>query len=194
MRNRPHAFAIIIVVGALIGLLFASVSTLDFARHLDRQVHDVYCSFVPGLAGPERGESGCQVTLVSPYSSVFRTSVWGGVPISLLAMGVFAFILFFTVELVLTGRQRDPRATTFLALATGLPALTSVVMGYIAVAQLDAVCKLCIGIYLASAIGLVGGVSLWLRARRIAAEGGGPVDDLSNLIFPYLSEIFPIKG
>ena len=176
MGKKPHVFAILVGAGALIGLLFASVSTFDFARHLDRQVHDVYCSFVPGLAGPEAGESGCQVTLVSPYSSVLRTRIWGGVPVSLLAMGVFAFVLFFAAELVLTGRQRDPRATAFLALATGLPALSSVVMGYIAVVELDAVCKLCIGIYLASAIAMTGGVLLWLRARRLAAGGRSPLE------------------
>jgi hypothetical protein len=94
--------------------------------HLDRQVHDVHCSFVPGLSGPDSGESGCQVTLISPYSSVFRSSLWGGVPISLPAMGVFAFLLFFAVEVVLSGRQRDPRATGFLALATALRKITKI--------------------------------------------------------------------
>jgi uncharacterized membrane protein len=166
MRERPQLATIVLAVGAVLGLVFASVSTSDFAMHLDRQVHDVHCSFVPGLSGPDPGESGCQVTLVSPYSSVFRSAVWGGVPISLPAMGVFAFLLFFVVELVLSGRQRDPRATGFLALATALPALTSMVMAYISLVELDAVCKLCIGIYLASALSLGGGLALWLRARK----------------------------
>lgn len=166
MRFRPRPFTVVMVVGALVGLLFASVSTYDFVMHLDRQVHDVHCSFVPGLSGTESGASGCQVTLVSPYSSVFRTAVWGGVPISLPAMGVFAFLLFFGLELVLSRRQDDPRATGFLALATGLPAVMSLIMGYLSLVELDAVCKLCIGIYIASAISLVGGLGLWLRARK----------------------------
>ena len=79
MRKRPQIATIVVGVGALLGVFFASVSTSDFAMHLDRQVHDVHCSFIPGAA-PETGESGCQVTLVSQYSSVFRTTVWGGVP------------------------------------------------------------------------------------------------------------------
>jgi uncharacterized membrane protein len=166
MRFLPRPFTIVVLAGALVGLVFASVSTYDFAMHLDRQVHDVHCSFVPGLSDTESGTSGCQVTLVSPYSSVFRKVVWGGVPISLPAMGVFAFLLFFALELVLSNRQDDPRATGFLALATGLPAVTSVILGYLSLVELDTVCKLCIGIYTASAISLVGGLGLWLGARK----------------------------
>jgi uncharacterized membrane protein len=166
MRFRPRPFTIVVLGGALVGLLFASVSTYDFAMHLDRQVHDVHCSFVPGLSGTESGASGCQVTLVSPYSSVLRKAVWGGVPVSLPAMGVFAFLLFFGLELVLSNRQDDPRATGFLALATALPAVTSLIMGYLSLVELDAACKLCIGIYTASAISLVGGLGLWLRTRK----------------------------
>ncbi len=172
MRFRPHPFTVVVVVGALVGLLFSSVSTFDFSMHLDREVHDVHCSFAPGLSGVERGESGCQVALVSSYSSIFRSRVWGGVPISLPAMGVFAFLLFLAVELVITQRQSDTRATALLALATGVPGLTSIVMAYIAVAKLNAVCKLCIGIYTASALAVIGAVGLWLRARKLAASGG----------------------
>jgi uncharacterized membrane protein len=173
MRFRPRPFTIVLLAGALMGFLFASVSTYDFAMHLDRQVHDVHCSFVPGLTGTESGASGCQVTLVSPYSSVFRTTVWGGVPISLPAMGVFAFLLFFALELVLSNRQDDRRATGFLALATALPAVTSMIMGYLSLVELDAACKLCIGIYTASAISLAGGLGLWLgagKALRVPAD------------------------
>jgi uncharacterized membrane protein len=183
MRFRPRPLTIVMLVGALVGLLFASVSTYDFVMHLDRQVHDVHCSFVPGLSDTESGASGCQVTLVSPYSSVFRTAVWGGVPISLPAMGVFAFLLFFGLELVLSNRQDHPRATGFLALATALPAVTSVIMGYLSLVELDTACKLCIGIYTASAISLVGGLGLWLQARRalrVPADAGSkpePLDD-----------------
>ncbi len=166
MRYRPNWFTVVVGVGALLGLLFASFSTYDFVMHLDRQVHDVHCSFIPGLTGTHGGESGCQVTLVSAYSSVFRTSIWGGVPISLPAMAVFAFLLAFAAELVITRRERDVRATGFLALATGLPALTSMVMAYLSLIRLDAVCKLCIGIYISSAICLTGALLLFFRARK----------------------------
>ena len=66
--------------------------------------------------------------MLSPYSSVLRTHVWGGVPIALGALSVFAFIGFYAIDLLLTGRKSDPRATGFLALATALPAMTSVLM------------------------------------------------------------------
>ena len=34
-----------IALGAsLLGLTFAGLSTLDYVRHLDRQVHDIHCS------------------------------------------------------------------------------------------------------------------------------------------------------
>lgn len=165
LKQKPRLATLAIIAGAVIGLVFASVSTSDFAMHLDRQVHDVHCSFVPGLTGPSQGESGCQVTLVSRYSSLWRGSVWGGVPVSLPAMGVFAFLLFAAIELVLSGRQRDRRITGLVALATVVPAVTSIVMAYLAFVELDAVCKLCIGIYAASALVAVGGITLWVGAR-----------------------------
>jgi len=174
MRQSIRPGLIVAVVGAVLGLWFASMSTADFARHLDRQVHDVHCSFVPGLSGPERGESGCQVTLVSQYSSVLRTAVWGGVPISLPAMAVFAFLLFFAAELWLTGRQGDARAAGFFVAATALPALTSLVMAYLSLVELDAVCKLCIGVYFASALCLAGGFALFVGARRAPGVPAAP--------------------
>jgi hypothetical protein len=102
---------------------------------------------------------------MSPYSSVFRESIWGGVPISLPAMAVFAFLLFWGAMLALTGRSRDPRATGFYALATGVPALTSAVMAVISLRALDALCKVCLGIYISSALCVLGAVLLYLRAR-----------------------------
>ena len=71
---------IVAVIGAALGSVFASVSTSDFMQHLDRQVHAIHCSFIPG-AGKELGESGCKAVMMSPYSSFFRESVWGGVPV-----------------------------------------------------------------------------------------------------------------
>src|ERR1051326_3071523 len=55
-------------LAAFMGLLFAAVSTSDFISHLDRQVHSIHCSFIPG-AGAEIGESGCRTVMLSPYSS-----------------------------------------------------------------------------------------------------------------------------
>ena len=36
------------LIGSLLGLLFASYSTMDYAEHLDRGLHDVHCSIIPG--------------------------------------------------------------------------------------------------------------------------------------------------
>jgi hypothetical protein len=104
---------------------------------------------------------------MSPYSSVLRESVWGGVPISLPAMAVFAFLGFWGASLYFLDRQKDQRATGFYALATALPALTSLVMGILSLSQLDAVCKLCIGIYVASLACVIGAVWMWRNARRV---------------------------
>jgi uncharacterized membrane protein len=174
MRRSPLWFAAVLA-GAALGVVFAAVSTYDFIQHLDRQVHALHCSFIPGLSGSHGGgESGCQVAMMSPYSSVLRSHVWGGVPISLGAMAVFAFLVFLAVDLLISRRTDDPRATGFLALATALPAASSLVMLIISLTKLGAVCKLCVCIYLASAACLVSGVALWRRALRIRRGGAAP--------------------
>ena len=69
---------VLVAVAAVVGFSFASVSTSDFVAHLDRQVHGIHCSFLPGVDAPDvTGSSGCHVTLMSPYSSVLRDRVWG---------------------------------------------------------------------------------------------------------------------
>jgi len=166
---KPRPWLIVVLVGACLGLTFAAVSTYDFTQHLDRQMHDVHCSFIPGSHG-KPGESGCAAAMMSRYSSVARGAIWGGIPISLPAMAVFGFLLFYAIDLVLSRRQGDPRATAFLALATGLPALASIAMAIVSLTQLGTVCKLCVGIYLASAACLVGAIALWREASR----GGAP--------------------
>jgi len=165
---RPPTWLIVVFVGALIGIVFAGVSTYDFVQHLDRQVHSLHCSFIPGMSHGA-GESGCQVAMMSPYSSVLRTHVWGGIPIALPAMAVFAFIAFYGLDLLVTRRTNDPRATAFLALACGLPALTSIVMLAISLSKLGTTCKLCVCIYIASALCLTGAIMLWRAARRATA-------------------------
>ena len=168
--RRHQPWLVVVLVGAIAGVVFAAVSTYDFVQHLDRQVHNLHCSFIPGVS--HAGESGCQVAMMSPYSSVMRGRLWGGVPISLPALSVFAFLAFYVVDLMLTRRKDDPRATGFLALATALPAVASLVMLIISLTQLGTTCKLCVGIYLASAACLVGGLVVW----RSAARRGGFVE------------------
>ena len=171
MFVRPRPFLIVVVIAGLAGLFFAGFSTYDFAQHLDRQVHGLHCSFIPGITGTEASGSGCHVALMSPYSSVLRSSLWGGVPISLPAMSVFAFLAFWALYLVTTRRETDRRATLFLFLGTLLPVLASLLMGGIAVFTLGAVCKVCVGIYLASLFGCVAALIAWRKAARGPAFG-----------------------
>src|ERR1044071_8687829 len=152
--RRHQPWLVVVLVGAVVGVVFAAVSTYDFVQHLDRQVHNLHCSFIPGVS--HAGESGCQVAMMSPYSSVLRDHVWGGIPISLGALSVFAFIAFYVLDLGVTRRKHDPRATGFLALAALLPALTSALMLAISLTKLGTVCKLCVAIYIASAACLIG--------------------------------------
>lgn len=155
MPGRVHIA--IFVVACLLGLAFASVSTYDFAQHLDRQVHDLHCSFIPGQRTETTGgeAAGCQVTLMSPYSSVLRATFWGGIPISLPAMAVFAFLAFRGIDLFgRTGAARR-RAAGLLFAASSIPVLASAVMGAIAMVELEAACKLCIGIYGSSLVALL---------------------------------------
>lgn len=168
---RPNPWAVVVGGFALLGFVFAAVSTHDFAAHLDRQVHGIHCSFLPGVTEPDiSGASGCHATLMSPYSSILRGRIWGGIPVSLPAMSVFAFIFFWAMHLVLTRRQQDKRATGFLLAATAVPLSTSLVMGVLSFWVLDAVCKLCIGIYVASLGVFVGAAGWWWQAKRAAVE------------------------
>jgi uncharacterized membrane protein len=158
---------------ALAGALFAGVSTYDFVAHLDRQVHTITCSFVPGLGGSDStGTSGCHAAMMSPYSSFARTSTWGGVPWSLLGLSVFVFLLVFVLKLLVAGKETDAAETRFLLAATLLPVLTSVVFFLIAVFKVGAVCKLCVGIYLSSLGGFVGAL---LLHRKVSSGAAGPV-------------------
>lgn len=164
---RP--FTLLFLVAAVCGLFFAGFSTWDFVAHLDRDVHDVHCSFIPGLlASDTSASSGCHVTLMSPYSSVLRATVWGGVPISLPGLAVFAFLLFRGLDMLLNRREDDKRATTFLVLAAALPALTSLGMGYLSLVELGAACKLCIGIYISSFVALAAAIGI--RAQGVGED------------------------
>jgi len=172
---KPPPWLVVVLVGAVIGLVFAGVSTYDFVQHLDRQVHSLHCSFIPGGTHSGAGESGCQAAMMSPYSSILRTHVWGGIPIALGAMSVFAFILFFTLDLALTRRKGDARAALFLVAACALPAATSIIMLIISLTKLGTTCKLCVCIYTASALVLTGAIGNWRRAHSgaVGSSKGG---------------------
>ena len=70
--SYPAIFAF--MAFALLGVVFAAFSSYDFIAHLDRQVHSITCSYIPGLESADvQGTSGCHTVLMSPYSSVLRT-------------------------------------------------------------------------------------------------------------------------
>ena len=166
----PRPASVLFIVAAAAGLLFAAVSTYDFVQHLDRQLHGIHCSFIPGLGSLDAsGASGCAAALMSPYSSVLRGWIWGGLPVSLAGMAVFAFLLFRGVDLVAGRRQDNRDATLLLVLLALLPVITSLVMGTIAIVALGELCKLCVGIYLSSFALL--GAAIW--AWTGAGSGGG---------------------
>lgn len=152
---------IVTVIGALLGSVFAAVSTSDFMQHLDRQVHAIHCSFIPG-AGKELGESGCKAVMMSPYSSFFRESFWGGVPVSLWALATFAFLVYRAGLLLWRGKPSRAE-TTFLLAATALPVLMTLIYGYLSVAKVGETCKVCVGIYLSSALVFVGALLTHLK-------------------------------
>ncbi len=143
---RPWLYGL--VGSAALGFVFAAVSSADFIRHLDRQVHSIHCSFIPG-AGNLIGESGCRAALMSPYSSLLRSSIWGGLPISLLAMAVFSYLVYRALDFRFRA-ELGRLELRFLVAAAAFPVFTSVVYAAIAMSQLGEFCKLCIGIYVSS--------------------------------------------
>ncbi|MFH0900158.1 MAG: vitamin K epoxide reductase family protein [Pseudomonadota bacterium] len=179
MRRPQIKYVLLFLVFALLGLAFAAVSTADFVAHLDRQVHSIACSFVPGIGEPDKtGESGCYAALMSPFSSVMRTDYWGGIPVSLAAMSVFAYLLFLGVDVLIRRQDRDPRTMFFVVLASLLPFVTSVVFLVIALKLVGELCKLCVGIYVSSLGVMVFALLGYFSSRR--AEQAAAEDTTEN--------------
>ena len=155
---------------AFLGVVFAAFSAHDYIAFLDRQVHAITCSFVPGVGALDTaGSSGCHAVLMSPYSAVFRTWTWGGIPIALPALAVFAFLLFRAADIWLRRLAGDRAETRFMIAATLLPLLVSAAYFTIALLKVGALCKLCVGIYVAS----VGAFVAALLAHRRAGQAAG---------------------
>src|SRR5512146_2094148 len=127
MQTFPRSQLLIALVGVVLGLTFAGLSSYDSMQHLDRQLHEVHCSFVPGLQGAP-GDNPCRTAMYSSYSALFRGSCWGGVPISLLALGVYAFFGAFVVALLVGGAATSRRAYLFLGVTSVGPLIVSIVM------------------------------------------------------------------
>ena len=159
MSTRLRGFSILALFASLLGLAFAVYSTLDYADHLDRRVHDLHCSLVPG-ATPTADSEVCRAAMYSPYSALFKDALWGGVPISLFAIGAFAFFASFAVYLLVRG-TRSPAYVRQLFLAlSSTPALVSLLMLTLSLTKLGGLCKTCLGIYLSSGLLLAAGIGV----------------------------------
>jgi uncharacterized membrane protein len=159
MLNPSSRFpSTLALIGSLLGLLFASYSTMDYAEHLDRGLHDVHCSFIPGAAPTSEAEA-CRAAMYSPYSALFRESMWGGVPISLFALGAFAFLGGFALYLWLARGSAPKAALRFFAGVGVTPLLVSLLMLTISITKLGHLCKTCVGIYISSLLLAIGAVS-----------------------------------
>jgi uncharacterized membrane protein len=137
--------------------VFAAISTLDYASHLDRGLHDLHCSFIPGVEASLSGE-GCRTALNSPYAAFFKQELWGGIPISLLGLGCFAFLLGHALFIAGFGSRVHRAAGLLYGLLALSPFVVSLVMLSISWFELGTICKTCAGIYVAS---LALGVSGW---------------------------------
>ncbi len=153
------------LVASALALIFAAYSTYDYAEQLDRQVHAVHCSFIPGLPVSTDAENPCKAALFSAYSAIFRGTFWGGVPISLFALGVFAFTTGFAFYLWMARQRAHRLAWMFLLAASVVPVGASLAMMTIAIVHLHAFCKLCVGIYVTS-FALAAFAYLGFRARE----------------------------
>lgn len=171
----------LMTLGSLGGLAFAWSSTLDYSRHLDRQVHDLRCGFVPGVAAAPGADEGCRAAIYSPYAALMRDKIWGGIPISLFAVGTFSFFAAFSLYLLLSGRNASKTAVKtggFLAIG---PFLVSILMAYLSATRLGTFCKTCMGIYFSSTALFIGGLLGLLALSRETSstgEGDGPAPRL----------------
>lgn len=157
-------------VGAALGLYFGWVSTTDYAKHLDRNLHDLHCSFIPGAAATEEAEA-CRAALYSPYSALLKEDYWGGIPISLFAIGAFCFFLGFSLYMAFAGGNAAKKAVVFYGVIGLTPLIVSAVMFTISLTQLGQFCKTCVGIYIASFVLAIGGLLGFATLKPAASVG-----------------------
>jgi uncharacterized membrane protein len=149
--------AVVALIGCVLGLIFASNSSLDYAEHLDRRLHDIHCSYVPGTSTTSEAES-CRAAMYSSYGAVMRESFWGGLPVSLFALGAYSFFAAFAAYLLVAAARAPAKAVGFFAVVSLTPLLVSIFMLAVAVLELGELCKTCIGLYIASGFLAAGGL------------------------------------
>src|SRR4051812_21250931 len=171
------------MVAAVLGLTFAALSTLDYAQHLDRRLHDVHCSFIPGLTAGADEENPCRAAMYSVYSAILRDKYWGGVPISLFAVGAFSFFAGLSLYLLLAGKAASRRALLFYAIFGSTPLAVSLVMFFISATRLGSFCKTCVGIYVSSALLAIGAIMAYVRASK----DSGATMDMAEPLYAHKS-------
>jgi uncharacterized membrane protein len=174
-----RASSIVAFLASLLGLLFASYSTFDYAKHLDRRLHDIHCSIIPGAA-PTDAADACRAAMYSPYSALLKDKYWGGVPISLFAVGAFIFFAAFSLYLFLAGSRAPRKAVGFFGAAAFAPVVASLVMIGISLTKLGSFCLVCVGIYISSFVlagaALFGAAALGQEPAAPAFGRGSPYD------------------
>jgi hypothetical protein len=177
--NRSRAFAAVAILAALAGCYFLGFSTVDFVQYLDRQAaHAVHCTFAPTSANGSVLSSeaaGCRAALFSAYSSLFRTHVWGGIPVALFGLGTYAFFAAFGLSLLFS-RKVDTRASKFFAFASLMPVLASVIFGTISATRVGALCKLCAGTYISSGVLAISAFLLHFSVKGEEDDGRETID------------------
>jgi uncharacterized membrane protein len=166
--GTPRWPAALALFASLLGFTFSGSSTLDYIQHLDRQVHDLHCSFIPGVEVAQGADTACRAAMYSPYSALFRDRFWGGIPISLFAVGAFAFFAAFSLYTLLAGRSAPRRAAHFLLIGGLTPLAVSAGMLVVSMLRVGAICKTCAGIYVSSALLAIAGVAAFVVDRREA--------------------------
>ncbi len=203
MRYKTAIFTIVAALGAGLGVVYSTFSTYDFANHLDRQLHTLNCSFLPGFSEETQlddAAEGCQVAMFSPYSSMWRDRYWGGIPVSLFAMGLFGFAFVLAVWSLAVRRAHTWPVNAVLLVAALSAVGASLFFFWVSLSELNTVCKLCAGTYIGSAVLLVGAAlaALTSRAdRRVAAaaaaaaapgpDGGAPPAPKRPWLAPLVS-------
>lgn len=171
-RMKPTRLSPILgTVGAALGVFFSAFSTHDYALRLDRQLHGTHCSFVPGLIETASGDNACTAAMYSPYSAIFRRSYWGGIPISLFGLGAFAFFLVLSIALLVASKSASRRLWQAYGVAAVTPLVASLVMFVISLLKVHAFCKLCMGMYVGSAVLAAGGILALTKIVGPAARG-----------------------
>ena len=170
MARRSRVPGALGAFASALGLFFAAFSTHDYAEHLDRQLHATHCSFVPGLAAVEKGENACKAAMYSPYSALFRDRYWGGIPISLFALGVYGLFFALSLYILLAEDRASKRVWQAFGLASLAPLGVSIFMLFLSATRLGQFCKLCVGLYASSFLLAAAGIFALVTA------GGKAVD------------------